>query len=78
MNVQKKKDINSNNNSQKNQEKTEVTNSTNNNNNGNTENKNQIINNNINIIKIEAKEVIIVDNSKNNINIEQIKDIKKE
>ena len=78
MNVQKKKDINSNNNSQKNQEKTEVTNSTNNNNNGNTENKNQIINNNINIIKIEAKEVIIVDNSKNNINIEQIKDIKKD
>ena len=78
MNVQKEKDINSNNNSQKTQEKTEVTNSTNNNNNGNTENKNQIINNNINIIKIEAKEVIIVDNSKNNINIEQIKDIKKD
>ena len=78
INVQKEKDINSNNNSQKTQEKTEVTNSTNNNNNGNTENKNQIINNNINIIKIEAKEVIIVDNSKNNINIEQIKDIKKD
>ena len=37
------------------------------------ENKNQIINNNINIIKIEAKEVIIMDNSKEKINIEQIK-----
>ena len=45
----------------------------------NSENKNQIINNNINIIKIEAKEVIIVENnSKNNINIEQIKELKKE
>ena len=45
------------------------------------ENKNQIINNNINIIKIEAKEVIIVEKSKDNINIEhieQIKSLKKE
>ena len=45
----------------------------------NSENKNQIINNNINIIKIEAKEVIIVENnSKNNINIEQITSLKKD
>ena len=45
----------------------------------NSDNKKQIINNNINIIKIEAKEVIIVDNSKNsNIDIEQIKTLKKD
>ena len=45
----------------------------------NSDNKKQIINNNINIIKIEAKEVIIVDNSKNNnIDIEQIKALKKD
>ena len=45
----------------------------------NSYNKKQIINNNINIIKIEAKEVIIVDNSKNNnIDIEQIKALKKD
>ena len=42
------------------------------------ENKTQIINNNINIIKIEAKEVIIYENAKDKINIEQIKPIKKD
>ena len=45
----------------------------------NNENKNQIINNNINIYKIEAKEVIIVENiSKNTIDIKQIKSLKKD
>ena len=44
-----------------------------------SENRNQIINNNINIIKIEAKEVIIVENKTNkNINIEEIKALKKD
>ena len=42
------------------------------------QNQNQIINNNINIIKIEAKEVYIMDNSKDKINIEQIKPINKD
>ena len=42
------------------------------------DNKTQIINNNINIIKIEAKEVIIYENAKDKINIEQIKPIKKD
>ena len=76
MNNPKEKEISDNTNSQK-DKKIEVINTTNNNN-ANPESKNQIINNNINIIKIEAKEVIIVDNSKNNINIEQIKEIKKD
>ena len=51
----------------------------NNNNIDKSENRNQIINNNINIIKIEAKEVIIVENKTNkNINIEEIKALKKD
>lgn len=54
-------------------------NNENNKTNENNENKNQIINNNINIIKIEAKEVIILGNNSNsNIDIEKIKSIQKD
>ena len=79
MNVPKEKDISDISDSHEDSKKIEVNNTNNNNNNNeNPDNKNQIINNNINIIKIEAKEVIIVDNSKNNIDIGQIKEIKKD